>query len=368
MKKRYTINDQVYSRDDLKVYAKKVVASESPDWEKHIFRFILDWISDDKTILLNTSGTTGKKKFIEVEKEKCIHSAEVTANRFGIYPGMSCLLSLPVDYIAGKMMVIRALENHWNLILTEASANPLSDIRDTIDFAAMVPLQVQTVLEENPGKLNLIHTLLVGGASVSVELENRLQETSCRVYETFGMTETLTHFAVRAVNSPFRSEWFRSLPEVSIGVDQRNCLIVDADWFPQSLVRTQDVVTFKAPDRFKWLGRADHVINTGGVKVYPEQIERKLLPVMGNIPFFIAGLSDNKLGQKVVLFIEKSGNEDSGTLRNPDGAAKRNVSGFKEEIFSGLEKYERPKEIISVNKFVRTASGKINRKKSIRNV
>ncbi|NQV36643.1 MAG: AMP-binding protein [Candidatus Marinimicrobia bacterium] len=350
MKKRYTINDIVYSKDDLVFHSKNIIASESPAWEKHVFRFILDWISEDETISLNTSGTTGKRKVLEVEKEKCIRSAEITANRFGLRPGMSCLLCLSVDYIAGKMMVIRALENHWNLILAQPSSNPLSDIRDTIDFTAMVPYQVQTILESSPEKLNQINTLLVGGAPVSNQLAEKLQATSCRIYETFGMTETLTHFAVRAVNSPFRSDWFQSLPEVSLGVDQRNCLIASADWFPKFLVRTNDVVEFKAPDRFQWLGRYDNVINTGGVKIYPEQVEQKLVSILGDSPFFVGSLPDKNFGQKVVLFIEGKGDEG---LR------------YKEEVISVLEKIEQPKEIVIIEKFFRTSSGKINRKKSL---
>ncbi len=348
MPTRYTIDGISYTTTELIGYCEKRLVFDEDEWKKKVFRFVLEWLNNNDTITISTSGTTGKRKSLSVPKSNIIKSAEITANQFGILPGMKSLLCLSVDYIAGKMMIVRSLVNHWDLMLQAPQGNPVKNLDSRVDFAAMVPLQVNRALDESRDKLEMVRTLLIGGAPVSPVLEEKLQESSCKSYETFGMTETLTHFAVRPLFSDFRSEWFQTIPGVSIGTDRRNCLKVVADWFPENLIATNDVIEFKPPDRFKWKGRLDNVINSGGLKLFPEQIEKKLTPYM-EVSFFIAGIPDNELGQKVGLFIE-------GKVKS------------EERLKVGIDKlgkYEKPKSIFICEAFYRTSSGKVNRKRTI---
>ena len=308
-----------------------------------IYNFLQDWFSSKDFLIVNTSGSTGKPKSIALQKKNMINSAIATGKYFDLQPKISALLCLPVEYIAGKMMLIRALTLGWHLDVTKSNSSPLKNNTKTYDFLAMVPLQVENSILE----LQNVKTLIVGGGVVSYHLQQKLKEVSANVFATYGMTETITHIAVKKINNYKGSKTFYEvLPNVNIYVDERNCLVVKAIDLSEELIITNDVVQLITATSFEWLGRFDNVINSGGIKLQPEKIEQKLQPYL-NQRFFITGLQDNILGETVVLIIE--GIEDN-ILKN---------------VTQNLFRYEKPKEIHFVAKFKETKTQKIDRKKTI---
>jgi O-succinylbenzoic acid--CoA ligase len=300
--------------------------------------FLLDWFDKRDFIEMQTSGTTGAPKLIRVEKQAMVNSALATGDFFDLLPGIKVLHCLPTQYVAGKMMLVRALILGWDMDLTAPASNPLQRNDTIYDFAAMVPLQALHSL----GKLDQVKKLILGGARVSHELSEKLEALPTQIFETYGMTETITHIAAKRVGE----EAFTLLPNVKISEDDRHCLVIDAYKICDEPVVTNDVVKIIDDNHFVWLGRYDNVINSGGIKLFPEQIEEKL---SGSIErrFFIKGLPDDSLGEKLILVIE-------GAPYDIDGST-----------FSKLGKYERPKDIIFVDKFAETESGKIIRDKSL---
>jgi len=319
----------------ISVKTGKLWKDETPIW-KDINTFICEWMSGNNDIVLQTSGSTGAPKKMSVKKKWMKNSASLTGQTFHLKKGDTALLCLPMKYIAGKMMVVRALELNLKLVVTGLSSNPLKNIDGPIDFAAMVPLQ----LEKSLDILNKVKVLIVGGGRMNQSLIKKLQSVSTRVYETYGMTETLTHVAIKPLNGPNKSDVFTALEGVRFETDERNCLVVNVPKVNPDPVVTNDIVERINETSFRWLGRFDNIINSGGVKIIPEEVEVKLTSVIRNRRFFVAGFPDESLGEKVVLVVE----------------------GEKMEIsFDSLEKYEEPKEIYFILKFIETETGKIHR-------
>ncbi|MBK7099359.1 MAG: AMP-binding protein [Sphingobacteriales bacterium] len=308
-----------------------------------------EWLDDTPYINLKTSGSTGTPKTIRAKKNNMLQSANATALYFDFKRGQNALLCLPVDYIAGKMMIVRALYSKLNLICIEPSLSPLEDIPEdmVIDFAPMTPMQLHGVI--NTGS---VRNILFGGGPVSAELENASQTLKTEIFHGFGMTETLTHIALRRVNGSNRSPVYHGLEGVRFTTDDLNCLIIQLPFLTVPIV-TNDVVELINEQSFIWKGRADHVINSGGIKLFPEGIENKLGTTISN-RFFMAGLPDKMLGEKLCLFIEGSGFDTEG------------ISALGKQIDLFLEKYEKPKEIIFIDKFSITDSGKIQRAKTVK--
>ena len=326
----------------LKVKSGKLSKDKSPIWD-NVNRFISDWYSQNDEMVLQTSGSTGKPKSISVKKEWMKNSAQLTGKTFGFKEGDTALLCMPVKYIAGKMMVVRALELGLDLKVVEPSSNPLDGIVEQIDFAAMVPLQLENSLEQ----LDKVKTLIVGGGQVNPKLAQKLQSVSAQIYETYGMTETLTHVAIKPLNGQNKLDGFQALDGVYYETDDRDCLVIHAPMVNPEPVTTNDLVDLIDDKTFRWLGRIDNVINSGGVKIIPEVVEAKLTNVIPNRRYFIASLPEESLGQKVILVVE----------------------GEKKEIsFNGLEKYEQPKDIYFLDKFPVTTSGKIHRSNTIKSL
>jgi o-succinylbenzoate synthase len=323
----------------LKVKPGKLSNEKLPIWND-VNQFISDWYSPNDEMSLQTSGSTGKPKSISVKKEWMKNSAQLTGKTFGLNEGNSALLCMPMKYVAGKMMVVRALELGLDLKVVEPSSSPLKDIDDQIDFAAMAPLQ----LENSSNDLDKVKTLIVGGGQVSLQLIKKLQNISTQIYETYGMTETLTHVAIKPLNGPNKSDIFSALDGIHFEIDERDCLVIYAPMLNSESIITNDIVELVDKSSFRWLGRFDNIINSGGIKIIPEVIEEKLASVIIDRRFYIVGETDNKLGEKVVLLVE--GNET-------------------ELSFQHLEKYERPKEIYFIPKFVETKSGKVNQQETI---
>jgi len=347
----YYIEGKSFTENDLIQYCKqKLVDEEIEKFEKDIFQFILEWFSPSDYMELKTSGSTGKPKEIRLQKKHMEASARATISFFDLKPKDKILHCLPMHFIAGKMMVVRALVGSLDLYYVQPSSKP--DIfPDNVSFTAMIPLQVSNLIKDDESRKSFskIDKLIVGGSFISVDLVNQLQKTTTQVWQTYGMTETITHIALRKINGSNKSEWYTTLSGVSVNLDNRGCLIISAEHIGVGNLITNDLAEINETGEFKIKGRVDNIIISGSIKFNPEEIESKLSGSISN-DYFIGGLNDNELGQKLVLFIE-----DEGTL-------KRKVFDIWEMIEGKLAKLEVPKEIIFLPSFNHTASGKIDRK------
>jgi O-succinylbenzoic acid--CoA ligase len=342
---KFKFNGIHYNFGDLQELAYSLV-KEGMDFEKAIGNFLLDWLDDFDNLEVRTSGSTGTPKVITLKKEYMVNSALATGSFFKMGPGTKALQCLSADYIAGKMMLVRALALGWELDTVEPSSNPLQCISKCYDFAAMVPMQVQGSISH----LNYISTLIIGGAALSPELKSDLGKVETQLFETYGMTETITHIAVKEIAKDTEDGNFKALPEVFLSRDHRDCLVIEAPKVSDTIIVTNDLVNLISPTEFQWLGRYDNVINSGGVKLIPEQLESKM-SVLIKSRFFVAGIPDAFLGQKLVLVVE--GNMD------------RNQLSQEIKSLNTISKFEIPKEIFSVPKFEETGSGKVNRPETL---
>lgn len=337
---RFRYNKIHYSYQNLNELAYSLI-KEGENYQKEIGDFILDWQDNTPYLLAKTSGSTGQPKTIKLSKQAMVNSAIATGDFFGLRPGNSSLLCLPASYIAGKMMLVRAFVLGLELDIIEPKSSLSINETKVYDFSAMVPMQLQS----NINKLGKIKQLIVGGAPVSKALTNTIQDLKTRIYETYGMTETVSHVAVKQINGKGKTQTFKTLPNVRISQDKRGCLIIEAPSITSSTIVTNDNVIIENEKAFKWLGRFDNVINTGGIKVFPEQLENKLKEKV--IPrFFIASEKDERLGEKIILVLE-----GDYTINN--------------SVFSELKAHEKPKKIYNISQFSETTSGKIQRKKTL---
>jgi len=340
---QFKLNGISLTRESLYEVAYSLV-KEGKDFEVDTGDFLLDWLSPTDSVQVNTSGSTGMPKTIGLRKENMVNSALATGRYFQLEPKDTALLCLSARHIAGKMMLVRAMVLGMWITAVEPTANPLEQNRAAYDFAAMVPMQVQNSMAQ----LHRIEKLIVGGAPISPSLKERLAEQPSSIYETYGMTETITHIAVKQVVD--ENDHFETLPGVNIKKDERGCLVIHAPQISSETITTNDLVEIRDKTHFKWVGRFDNVINSGGVKLIPERIEEKLAKIISN-RFFVAGIPDEALGQKLILMVE----------------GKFDLEAIKVHInhLKGLSKYERPKEVFSVPKFMETDNGKINRNGSL---
>ncbi|MEO8253930.1 MAG: AMP-binding protein [Flavobacterium sp.] len=308
---------------------------EGETHEKALGDFLLDWFDEKNYIDLQTSGTTGIPKIIRKNKQALVNSALATGDFFELKPGDTALCCLPVEFIAGKMMLVRSFILGLAIDFVQPNSNPLAKINKKYDFVAMVPLQVENSLND----LYKVDKLIIGGAKIDSELEKKLLGIKTQVYETYGMTETITHIAAKKVGE----QAFTILPNVSISQNENNCLIIAAPQVSEERLFTNDLVALTNDTQFVLLGRIDNVVNSGGIKLIPEQIESKLSHSI-NARFFVGGIPDALLGEKLVLVIEG---------KNQD---------LDEAIFTVLDKFEKPKLVFFVPVFQMTESGKIKRK------
>lgn len=333
----FKLNGFHLDREDLCRVAYSFI-KEGQEYEQSVGDFLLDWFDNKSYMDMNSSGTTGVPKLIRVEKQAMLNSAIATGDFFGLEPGDKVLNCLPTAYISGKMMFIRAFILGLDMKFVAPSSNPLDYIDEEFDFCAMVPLQAKNSLK----KLKKIKTLIVGGAKVHKALEQELLKLRIKVYETFSMTETITHIAAKRIGE----NAFTVLPNVTVAVDERQCLVIDAKNISDQLIITNDIVKLISEKQFVWIGRIDNIINSGGIKLSPEKIEEKLSTLIPR-RYFVHGVPDLVLGEKLVLYIEGEPLE------------------IEDSVFSVLDKYEKPKEIVFIPKFKQTATGKIKRKESL---
>jgi o-succinylbenzoate---CoA ligase len=273
-----------------------------------IREFLAQWWDDTDELTVTTSGSTGTPKSIRIRKSAMIASAQMTITFFQLKPGIDALLCLPAHYIAGRMMIVRAIVGAWNLRSVLPDSNPLLHLEknERFDFCAMVPLQVSNALQNEDSKIriNRINTLIIGGGEIPPTLYFHLQNIRTECWSTYGMTETVSHVALRKINGPDKSEDFKLLQGVKGLQDERGCLIIEAPHLHSEQLITNDLVEFTDFNRFKWRGRIDHVVNSGGIKIHPEPLEQKIGEIITDRRFFLTGMPDDRLGQKLVIVLE----------------------------------------------------------------
>jgi o-succinylbenzoate---CoA ligase len=309
-----------------------------------IISFLLKWANASDWIELKTSGSTGEPKTIQIPKNFLIKSAQRTCSFFHLNNQSIGLLCLPATYIAGQMMLVRAMVTKMNLIVVSPRGNPVIGLKSDIDFAAMVPNQVMRALE-TPIAFNHIKTLIIGGGQVNNQLINQLGAIPTCCYETFGMTETLSHIAVKQV-SPIVECCFTTLPDIKISQSPEGNLIINDPELELENLETHDLIEKTSENQFRWIGRSDFVINSGGIKVSPEELESQLAPLI-NQPFCISSKPDERFGNNLVLVIE-------GELFD--------TTQLVEKLKVALHSYLVPKEVIFIGKFPINHHGKLDRR------
>lgn len=341
--------------------------------------FFSEWNNDSDRVLVHTSGSTGKPKPMMVEKKRMLNSARITCDFLGLKPGDSALLCMSLDYIAGKMVVVRSIERHLHLISVSPSGHPLKnidlkdvngkDVNGEITFAAMVPMQVYNTLQvpEERERLTHIRHLIIGGGAIDASLEKELQALpgNIAIWSTYGMTETLSHIALRRINGAEASEWYQPFDSVKISQTEEGCLVIDAPLVCAETLVTNDIVEIEPyiynkveKTRFRIKGRKDNVICSGGIKIQIEEVETLLKPHLEK-PFMLAKKKDEKFGEIAVLLTE---DED---LKKVEATIRRLLSGKSDDSDNSSEskshKYWIPREYLHVDHLPLTETGKPKR-------
>lgn len=302
--------------------------------------FVKEWNNSSDYIEAHTSGSTGIPKPVKLKKSDMRESALATCRFFDIQKGDLLYLPLQPTYIAGKMMIVRAIMAQADLLVEQPSNRPLLSVPPRrIKLAAIVPSQIPGLIES--GNIKLIDKVIVGGAPVPAEYEEMLIGSGIEAYATYGMTETCSHVALRKLGEKV----YKALPHINFSTDSRGCLVIHSDRMSFGKLVTNDIIELLDSKTFEWKGRFDNVINSGGIKLYPEIIERKLAGIIKGREFFITSRPDTKWGNRVVLCIE---GEDM-------------IEGLQALIKTVLDKTQQPKEIVYIDRFQHTSSGKIRR-------
>jgi O-succinylbenzoic acid--CoA ligase len=312
-----------------------------------IDEFYQEWNNTEDKLLVHTSGSTGKPKPLWVEKRRMEASANITCDFLGLKKGDTALLCMSLDYIAGKMMVVRSIVRELNLIVVTPSGHPLKNIKTPIDFAAMVPLQVYNSLQVPIERERLMHikNLIIGGGAIDDELATTLKSFPNAVWSTYGMTETLSNIALRRLSGEEASEWYTPFPSVKISLNEDNCLVIDAPLVCSETLKTNDIAEIHN-GKFRILGRKDNVIVSGGVKIQIEEVEKLLKPHLRNT-FLITKRPDKKYGEIVVMLTESENTTE--------------IESICEKV---LPKFWQPKVYISVKEIPLTETGKLARKEA----
>jgi o-succinylbenzoate---CoA ligase len=364
------LNGRYFDYENIK--SQSYLNTELTDYELLALNFCADWLNGKTEFVIQTSGSTGAPKTIHLNQAKMQASAHATVQTLDLQPNTRALVCLNVAYIGGMMMLVRGLEFGFQMTIIPPSSNPFIDLRNkfslpenalNFDFISLVPLQMQTILTETPQFIPFLDSakaIIIGGAAVSYALQTQLQILKSPVYSTYGMTETVSHIALQKLNGIDKQTYFQVLQGIEIQTDARNCLQIKAQVTDDKWLITNDLVELISESKFRWLGRADNVINSGGVKIQVEAVEKVIEQVFYelNLPnaFFVAGLADEKLGQKLALIIEG------------EGFSEIMQEKLEKLLIKSLKKYEIPKKIIYFEVFNRTNTDKINRIVTLQNV
>lgn len=342
--------------EDIPQYIADLHKNDWEAWEKELFNFLDEWLSGKKQFEIQTSGSTGLPKKIMVDRDDLIKSARYTLNFLGLNSGDRALLCLPVRFIAGKMMVIRAFTGQMTLECVEPSSDPFKEASGEFDFTAITPHQLEAILAKpsSTDQLKRIANVIIGGAELSRQQIRSIASWSNNVYHTFGMTETLSHVAMSRISgADSNPRLFKSISQDFKLSKKDSRLIIHTPYQHAKSLDTNDLVDIVDEHSFHWLGRADNAINSGGVKIIPEILEQQLESDI-KVPFFLAGIKDERLGQRLVCCLLE---EDAKKL------SKSTLEGiFKKRIKDQLYV---PREIIYLKKFLYTDNQKIRRLDSL---
>ena len=347
---------------------------------KKVFDFKKAWESGQETFEIQTSGSTGMPKKILLHRRQMLASVKMTTKAFNLKEGDTAFCCLNIDYIAGMMMLVRAFEIGMDLLIVEPKSNPFEDIEKHLyilkanrgqNFFAFVPLQIQTILEKTPifyEILNSAKAIIIGGAAVNDAILEKVQKIYRPVYVTYGMSETLTHVAIKRINGSEKEDFFNTLEGVDIQLNHESCLMIKSKTTDGQWITTNDVAEIINGSSFVLHGRIDNVINSGGVKIQLEKVEKAAESVLKKLKTdeqklngrnFVFSLPDEKLGERLIFVLEK---ETNAAFPSRDDATKIDIlQGFKEI----LPKFEVPKEVFFVEKMLETPTGKIDKIKTI---
>lgn len=320
-----------------------------------IVRFVRNWLSGDDTFQFRTSGSTGAPGMVEIKRSQIQASVNATASFLKLQKSDQILLCLAPNYVASIMMAARGLILDLDVHVVKPSADPLAGLnQQRIDFASFVPYQIYHIIEAGRlEELGKIKNVLIGGAPISDEAFRQISSLPNASYMTYGMTETVTHIALMRITGEPGEATYHTLPNLAVGVNEHDCLWVKGAVSRDRTIQTNDVVSFSDEGRFRWMGRRDFMINSGGVKIHPEQVERVIEVMFKALnltnEFYLFGAPDELLGQKLILAVE--GPEPINCLLDKINPA----------IKSQFGKYHQPKDVRYVTGFERTASGKVKR-------
>lgn len=311
-----------------------------------LYLFLNEWFDASPVITVHTSGSTGVPKELVVRKDRMMQSACLTCEFLNLQAGDTALLCMNLRYIGAMMMVVRSLVAGLNLVVRPASGHPLSDVEVPLKFAAMVPLQVYNTLRVPAERKRLEHTdiLIIGGGAVDDSLEAELKTIPIAAYSTYGMTETLSHIALRRLNGEAASKCYYPFPSVELSLSAENTLIVKAPLICDDVLQTNDIACLCSDGGFTIAGRKDNVINSGGIKIQAEEMENRLQPFIP-VPFAVTAVPDPCLGQALTLLI----------------AGKPDIKELENKLQAVLETYYRPKHIFITELIPQTENGKIDR-------
>jgi O-succinylbenzoic acid--CoA ligase len=352
------LNGKKFYLDEIQEYSYRE-SIPLDGYEIKTLEFCKNWLQGVQEFPVMTSGSTGTPKVITLTREQMEASAKRTLRIFNLKPEDKALVCLNTEYIAGMMMLVRGLVGELHMTIIEPIGNPLASIEPdaSFDFVAMVPLQLQTLLEQTPEKaeqLNQMKAVLLGGAAIHKNLEDAVQHLQVPVYQSYGMTETVSHVAVRPLNGPDKSDYYVAPEEVTLGQNERGCLTISAEVTHHLTLVTNDLVELRDDHSFKWLGRADNTINSGGVKVQLEKVEQALGDAMSSLGmnrrFFAAALPDEALGERLIAVLEGS------------PLTEEEEKNLKGRLGETLGKYEIPKQFGYLPRLPETATGKVDRR------
>ena len=330
--------------------------------------FISEWNDEAQTIHVQTSGSTGAPKKMNVRKDRMIESAKMTCDFLGLQPGDTALLCMNLDYIGAKMMVVRSLVRQLHLVQVAPSGNPLATVDVPITFAAMVPLQVYNSLQvpEEREKLRQIKHLIIGGGAIDDVLAAQLHDFPHAVWSTYGMTETLSHIALRRLNGLESSSWYTPLQGIKVTTNADECLVIDAPKLCDSPIVTNDMAEIREISTsdeqnalaFRIIGRRDNVINSGGVKIQMEELECLIRPFL-TMPYMVTKRKSEKFGEIVVLMVEKEGDDEEATFEEKSELPM--LRAIHKLLHRALPRYWEPRLYLSVDRIPMTETGKPNR-------
>ncbi len=347
-----TVDGAFYDADRAIAYFNALIADrpDVDDWVVKLREAAAELIAK-KGLRATTSGTTGPPKPFSIPHRDLLASCELTRSAFGIEPGARVLHCLPCDYVAGKLQLARGFALGWNMHFVDPRGGVLLKLRtaERFRFAAMVPLQLHRMLEHDTERVNeQFDTILLGGGPVSDALRERIARLGTNVVIGYGSTETVTHVALRPLNGAGASNHFTAIGPVHFARDPRGCLVVYTPHLSITQHVTNDAVELMDDLRFRWLGRVDNVILTGGKKLFPEQLEARTIGVLP-YPHYFSAMADDLLGQRIVLTVET------------EHAHNEVVPGIMDTLIKVLHPHEMPRSIVVLPRLERTSSGKIKR-------